>query len=362
MKPSGSRSNPNDPGLLICVLLLTIGQSLVFAQTQVQAAILKSEFIFTNAPFASCHASTIADVRGSVVAAWFGGSGEGHKDVGIWFSSRASEGWTAPREVANGIQADGSREPCWNPVLFYSQAGKLLLFYKVGPSPRKWWGMLMSSEDGGLNWTSATRLPDSILGPIKDKPVQLENGDLLCPSSTEHDGWRIHFERTSDLGRTWTATEAVDDGVAVAAIQPSILLGQKGRLQALCRTKQGKIYETRSENDGKDWGKLTATSLPNPNSGIDAVTLKNGRNLVVYNHTTKGRSPLNVAVSNDGKDWNAALVLENEPGEFSYPAVIQAGDGLVHITYTWKRLRIKHLVVDPARLELKPIKSGQWSD
>jgi predicted neuraminidase len=81
---------------------------------------------------------------------------------------------------------------------------------------------------------------------------------------------------------------------------------------------------------------------------------------MVYNHTAKGRSPLNVAVSSDGKTWQAALVLENEPGEYSYPAVIQAADGLVHTTYTWKRARIKHVVIDPAKLELKPIVDGAW--
>ena len=80
------------------------------------------------------------------------------------------------------------------------------------------------------------------------------------------------------------------------------------------------------------------------------MTLKDGRQLIVYNHTPKGRSPLNVAVSRDGKAWEAALVLESEPGEYSYPAVIQAADGRIHITYTWKRQRVKHVVVDPAKL------------
>jgi predicted neuraminidase len=80
----------------------------------------------------------------------------------------------------------------------------------------------------------------------------------------------------------------------------------------------------------------------------------------VYNHTTKGRSPLNVSVSRDGKTWEAALVLESEPGEYSYPAVIQTSDGLVHITYTWKRQRIKHVELDPARLKAVPMPDGNW--
>ncbi len=97
---------------------------------------------------------------------------------------------------------------------------------------------------------------------------------------------------------------------------------------------------------------MTLLDLPNPNSGTDAVTLReDGRFLLVYNHTREGRTPLNVALSRDGRTWEQALTLEDAPGgEFSYPAVIQTGDGLVHITYTWMRRRIKHVVVDPAAL------------
>ena len=86
------------------------------------------------------------------------------------------------------------------------------------------------------------------------------------------------------------------------------------------------------------------------------MTLRDGRQLLVYNHTAKGRSPLNVAVSKDGKQWQMALTLEDEPRkEFSYPAVIQTSDGLVHVTCTWKRERIRHAVLDPAKLELRPL-------
>ncbi len=134
-----------------------------------------------------------------------------------------------------------------------------------------------------------------------------------------------------------------------------------GRLQAVGRTRLGKLFEVWSEDQGRTWGPLSLLPLPNPNSGIDAVMLRDGRSLLVYNHTTNGRSPLNVAVSRDGKVWDAALVLEDEPGqEFSYPAVIQTADGLVHATYTWHRTRIKHVVIDPAKLRLTPIANGAW--
>ena len=334
----------------------------IMAQSVDQKGLVSNEFIFTSeqVPFAQCHASTLAESNGRLVAAWFGGTAERNPDVGIWLARLEHEHWTVPVEVANGKQPDGSRYACWNPVLFQPRSGPLLLFYKVGPSPSRWWGMIMQSSDGGVKWSEPRRLPPGILGPIKNKPVQLKNGDILCPSSTEHDGWRVHFERTSDLGATWEATLPVNSGKEFAAIQPSILWHADGRLEAIGRTKQGRIFEIWCEDQGKTWGPMRASALPNPNSGIDAVTLADGRQLVVYNHTTRGRTPLNVAVSADGEEWKAALVLETEPGEYSYPAVIQSSDGRVHISYTWRRLRIKHAVIDPGQLRLRPMKDGAW--
>ena len=324
------------------------------------SGMLKSEFIFEKVPFPQCHASTIAETKRGLVAAWFGGKHEKNPDVGIWLS-RFDEGhWTPPLEVANGVQSPSTRFPCWNPVLFQPTQGPLMLFYKVGPSPSAWWGMLMTSEDGGKSWSLPRRLPDGVLGPIKNKPIQLANGDILCPSSTENDGWRVHFEIAKDLGKEWQVVGPVNDPKQISAIQPSILFHSQDKLQAVGRTRQGKLFEIWSEDQGRTWGKMSLTSLPNPNSGVDAVTLKDGRHLLAYNHTRSGRTPLNVAVSADGKAWQAALVLENSPGEYSYPAVIQTADGFVHITYTWKRERIKHVLLDPAQLKLRPITNGEW--
>jgi predicted neuraminidase len=120
------------------------------------------------------------------------------------------------------------------------------------------------------------------------------------------------------------------------------------------------VFETWSEDGGNTWTPTALTALPNPSAGTDALTLRDGRHLLVYNHTPKGRSPLNVASSRDGRTWEAALVLESEPGEYSYPAVIQTSDGLVHITYTWKRLRVKHAVIDPGKLAAVAMKDGHW--
>lgn len=334
----------------LSILFVTLFASCFIDAAENQPGIVSSEFVFESAPFPSCHASTIVETKDGLTAAWFGGQREGAPDVGIWVSRHEDGKWSVPVEVANGTQPDGTNVPCWNPVLFQPRTGPLMLFYKAGKSVPGWWGMLKTSEDDGKTWSDAIRLPDGIYGPIKNKPIQLTDGTIISPTSTEHEGWRVHFERSTDNGRTWTSTAPVNDGRDIAAIQPSILFHPDGRLQAIGRTRQKQVFQTWSDDAGQTWGPMTLTGLPNPNSGTDALTLKDGRHLLVYNHTTNSRSPLNVAVSTDGINWSGVLVLENESGEYSYPAVIQASDGLVHITYTWKRQRIRHVTVDPAKL------------
>jgi predicted neuraminidase len=220
--------------------------------------------------------------------------------------------------------------------------------------------MVKTSSDGGRTWSDARRLPEGILGPIKNKPVVLKDGSWLSPSSTEGSGgWQVHFELSRDAGKTWEIVGPVPKGPSLDAIQPSVLFHRDGSLQTLCRSKQGVIAQTWSKDDGKTWSPLTAAALPNPNSGTDAVTLADGRQLIVYNHSAhrpnepKGnRYPLDVAVSDDGLDWRRVVTLETEPkgSGYAYPAVIQTSDGMVHITYTWDRKRIKHVVLDPKKL------------
>jgi predicted neuraminidase len=349
--------------LLACAVSLTAADH----------AILKTEYIYDEGPYPQIHATTIVETPRGLVAAWFGGTAEKNPDVCIWVSRQQEDGmWSAGVETANGVQADGTRYPTWNPVLFQPREGPLMLFYKVGPHPEQWWGELKTSTDAGRTWSAARKLPEGILGPIKNKPVQLANGDILCPTSVEwKEGkqslWAVHFERSTDLGQTWQKIGPVHDGLVIQAIQPSILFLGGERLLAIGRSRMNKVFEVHSEDGGKTWGEMKLGSLPNNNSGTDAVTLADGSHLIVYNHIggTPGkwggkRTPLNLASSRDGVNWQAALVLESEPGEYSYPAIIQTKDGLIHITYTWKRQKVKHVVIDPTKLTTKPLVNGEW--
>lgn len=344
-----------------CLFVLSALPWSVSAVAAPAPALVAHEFIYEKAPYPSCHASTIIETpAGGLVAAWFGGTAEKNPDVGIWVAhyDAAKKQWSAGVEVANGVQADGKRHPTWNPVLFQPKGGPLQLYYKVGPSPQTWWGELKTSTDGGRTWGAARRLPAGIYGPIKNKPVQLGDGTILSPTSDETDEkpskWRVYFERSTDGGATWAKTPFLNDGLTVGAIQPSILFHDKiggAKLQALGRTRQGKVFTVSSDDAGKTWGPMTLLDgVPNPSSGTDAVTLRDGRHVLVYNPVPKGRTPLVVGVSRDGRNWQTAVTLESEPGEYSYPAVIQGADGRIHVTYTWKRQRIRHAVIDPAKL------------
>jgi predicted neuraminidase len=309
--------------------------------------IVLREDIFTSAPFARCHASTIVETDSGLVAAWFGGTAEGKPDVGIWLSRRGESAWSPPVEVVSGRQAWNESQPCWNPVLVDPEGGPLILFYKMGPSPSRWRGMMTGSTDGGLTWAEPRSLPEGMIGPVKNHPVEFPDGILLCGSSTERDGWRVHFETTPDKGRTWRRTPPINDGRTVGLIQPALLRTGPDAVISLMRSTTGRIYFARSGDRGATWSNPEPLDVPNPNSGIDAVTLRDGRHVLVYNPVTKGRSPLALALSPDGHDWRQALILEDEKqSEFSYPAVIQSRDGLVHVTYTWKRLRVRHAVID----------------
>lgn len=334
-----------------------------------EGALIQMEFLYPldNKPTATVHASTLAETPSGLVVAFFSGKHEGHPDVGIRVSRYQNNHWSWPVEVANGFQNDSLRYPTWNPVLFAPQNGPLTLYYKEGPNPREWWGMVKTSGDDGKTWSYARRIGKNeeigwLIGPVKNKPIQLEDGTLISPSSTEteEDGnikWRIHFEISEDNGRTWEIAGPINDGEEFDAIQPSILHFPDGKLSMLARTRQDVLAQSWSEDRGRSWSPLQSAGLPNPNSGTDAITLRDGKHLLIYNHEVKkqgetGRNILNLALSSDGKNWTPVMTLENEAMKYgyAYPSILQTKDGLVHATYTYNRIGIKHVVIDPKKL------------
>ena len=331
--------------IIIGTCFITNGQSK--PQNMPKVSVLQEEFIYDKAPFPECHASTLVDLGdGKVMAAWFGGAYERNPDVSIYTSLRTVNGWSKPKMAANGVINDTLRYPTWNPVLFKSKANTLFLYYKIGRSPSAWWGAYKCSTDDGKTWSEEIKLPSGILGPIRNKPIQLKNGRIISPSSTESpDGkdWDAHMELSDDGGKTWIKIP-VDTSSVFRTIQPTLIQPNDSVIKALLRSDQDVILESRSTDNGETWSALAKTEVRNPNSGIDALTLKNGMHLLVYNPTpsgenwSSGRQKLNLAISKDGEHWQDIYKLEDQDtGEYSYPAIIQDAEGFIHISYTYQR-------------------------
>ena len=323
------------------------------------------EFIYDTAPFQSAHASTVVQLKnGDLMSAWFGGTKEGAPDVAIWGARRHEGKWSAPAELAREKDI-----ATYNPVLFYTKDGRLWLYYKFGPHPTSWTAARRYSTDDGENWSAVEHLPAGLYGPIRAKPLVLPDGTVVSGTSVEsYRSWACWIERSTDNGKTFTKSGPIvvsapyvkppatggevkevpgsfDWGKTEGIIQPSVIsLGGKNlRLYARSTARTGKICVADSRDSGRTWTDAHPLDLPNPNSGIDAVALRDGRVLLIFNDTDKGRTPLNLAVSNDGEHFRIFQTLESGPGEYSYPALIQGREGDLHMTYTWNRKKIRYV-------------------
>lgn len=380
--------------------------------------VLTNEFLYETTSFPECHSATICELpNGDLVATYFGGTKERNPDCCIWVSRKpkGAKEWEAPVMAAHGkmpfsemgltreeilkeklngeITLRDSRKAAWNPVIFYNKANKQLeIYFKLGINPRDWSGWIVRSKDGGKTWSkreslgqfsNASELKNiadlRVLGPVKNKIFELQATEnsklktqnrLLSPTSLELGGWRLYFELSDDGGKTWRRTAdveaplneapAAEAGKPVNAIQPAILQLEDGRLAAVARTRSERVAITYSSDNGETWSKLELLDVPNNNSGLDAVTLKEPfdggyKHLMICNDAPvpqgikggKGlRTPLSLQRSKDGLHWEHWLTLEDSPiSQYSYPSIIQTADGHVHCIYTWRRQRIKHIEI-----------------
>jgi predicted neuraminidase len=386
-------------------------------------AIISSNYIFPIGMFPSSHSATICALdNGNLLASWFAGTEENAPDVAIYtsiYDSKKNSWQKNPNVAVNAFEpnenacaiskgGDGCKmqyESLWNPVLVNKGNNELALFYKTGKHPSVWEGYVKRLRNTGKIWDeqSTTKLPFNVIGPAKNKVLVEEGGLWLVPSSREansKDGsrnWKLIIERSHDYGETWDARENVEIPFDGNAIQPSIWRGDDGFLRIVARTAtdyddkgrradqikikkqtfiRGKkyiIYSKSLDLEGIRWMKAKPTSLPGPNSGIDCVKLKDGRVVIIYNHSwglkSLGRGKLNVAISHDdGLTWKQSITIENfddgrlsdknidknkkqKPIEMSYPAVIQdSKTELIHVVYTYDRQSIKHVAIDPSKL------------
>jgi predicted neuraminidase len=321
-----------------------------------QAVNITTTYIAEPPITTNSHAATLVEIKpNEVMAAWFGGSYEGAKDVGIYFSTYKNKTWSAPQNLIKPLIRQGDTLACWNPVLFKSKSATLYLFYKVGKNPREWFGAMISSKDDGVIWTEAKYLPNGILGPIRNKPVEIIPGTILCGSSTESvekNEWRSHVETYTEATGEWAKIE-IPDHQNFDIIQPTFLVHSDKIVQMLFRSKHNKLITSWSVDSGKNWKNTDSINVINSNSGIDALALSKKSFLLVNNPLKQGkdwfngRNVLDVEHSKDGIHWEKLFDLENQPeGEFSYPAIIQTSDKKIHVLYTYNRKYIKHVVFE----------------
>lgn len=369
-------------------------------------AIGEDEFVYDHSIYPETHSASIVELSdGTLLTTYFGGTKERNPDVCIYTQrkEKGMKGWQAPVLAADGVfdpesdeaalagvtgidstdlhEADYGvkglryRKACWNPVLFEMPGGEVWLFYKIGRNVPDWTGWVVKSKDGGKTWGKREPLPKGFLGPIKNKPL-LVGDDLICPSSTEANGWTVHFEHYNLKTGEWKMTAPAQTD-SVLCIQPSLLTLEDGTLLAVARTRptkaqregrdqrSGRIAACQSKDGGWTWSPLGFVDYPNNQSGIDAVTLrepikvsqelKKVRHVMICNNfgtlpgTNKGpRTPLSLAVSEDGLHWHHWMTLEDSPiSQYSYPSIIQGRDGRLHCVYTWRRQRISYKMIKP---------------
>jgi predicted neuraminidase len=344
---------------LLAVGLLTLAQAAVADDVlgpgafsaKVREAGGAVDFAFgAERPFAQCHASTVVQAaNGDILAAWFAGTKEKHPDVGIWFGRLHDKKWSEPTRIAKVNETAH-----WNPVLFRDQDNVVYLFFKVGPEIEAWQTYWMQSTDNGETWTEPKELVPGDhggRGPVRSAPIVLSDGSWLAPASTELKGWKSFADRSEDKGLTWNRSVdfEADKGELGGrnCIQPTLWESEPGHVHALLRTMHGFIWKVESKDFGKTWEPITKTTLPNNNSGVEALRLPDGRVILCYNPVTgnwAARTPIDLAITADnGATWKTIAHLEDDAdieSEFSYPSMKLTDDGVV-ITYTWQRDRVR---------------------
>ena len=307
---------------------------------------MRFEKRFVHTPTAvlpQCHAATIAERGdGALVCAWYAGAYEKALDVAVYGATLepgASE-WQQ-----KGVWADTPNLSEGNPILFDTGKGALWLFFTT-LLENSWTSCQIKrrvSRDLAATWGSVELLRAETGWVTGCKPIRLPNGIILLPMYVETGGAFVW--RSEDEGATWQMSNVINTPHGI--IQPSLAPLSDGRLLMLLRTYErsgGTVWQSFSNDVGRTWTAPTRTELYNPNARLDVCRLESGRLALAFNDSPDSRTPLTLALSeDDGVTWPIRAHVETEPGEFSYPALIQTGDGLLHLAYTYRRTHIAHV-------------------
>jgi predicted neuraminidase len=248
----------------------------------------------------------------------------------------------------------------WNPVLTQTSNNKILLFFRLGKNPRFVRGYVMTSEDNGITWSNSQALPAGIYGPTKNRPLLLTDGSLLCGSSIEAGEPESPDASTScwievaspDLTEWKKYGPFIIPNQPFGCIEPALTFDEEGKLLMLCRNRAAKrnlkgfAWSATSTDFGKTWTPFTQTEIPNPDSPLDIIKLKDGRLLMALNPEHKGRSRLSLFTHEEG-NWTLVTDIEKiEEAEISFPSIVQSKhDSLLHIVYSGRKDNISNRVI-----------------
>jgi predicted neuraminidase len=333
------------------------------------APLFREELINPDSPLPMSHVASLCELRdGGLAAVWYAGSREGARDVAVCFATqeRGQSRWSKPRailtpgqaarELGRGIRKIG------NAVIFSDPSGKLWLLY-VTINLGGWSGSslnLTTSADGGLSWERSRRLTLSpffnLSELVRHRPVPLSDGSWLAPIYHELAGKFPELLWLRETAGGLSATKSRITG-GRSGFQPALAPLSPNMALAFLRdcSPRKRISLARTEDAGRTWSPPQTLDLPNPDSGLASLRLADGRVLLVFNDSDAGRENLRLAVTEDeGRTWRRVATLAEEPrAEFSYPFLIQARDGNLHLVYTWKRKAIKHVAFNITWLDAK---------
>lgn len=332
-------------------------------------AIFRQSWVTPAGHTASAHSSMVCTLpSGDLLAVWYGGSREGAADVAL-FTSRLALGasqWSAPERTVDRAMAEDELarrvKKVGNAVIFPDRSGTLWMVY-VSVTVGGWSGSALNvktSRDEGRTWSDSRRLTLNpflnISSLVRNKPIYASDGRIGLP---------IYHELAVAFPQMLWLTPGEDGGVGdyrirnLAAspglIQPTLVPLEDDRVLMLLRDRSSgrRMHTAYSSDNGWTWTDAAATGLPNPDSAVDGLRLRDGRILLVYNHAESGRENLRLAVSADeGHSWQPGRVIEAAAHkEYSYPCLTEDERGRIHLTYTWQRERIKHVEFNVAWLD-----------
>jgi len=223
-------------------------------------------------------------------------------------------------------------KPDGNCVLFFHKDVIFLFYVTIYNS---WWTesklKLTVSRDYGKTWSKPKVLTNELGIMVRNKPLVLKNGTILLPAYDEKSMSSLVFASDDD-GESWRIYSKIK---VLNAIQPALVELEDGKILAMMRnTKKGHAIIALSYDNGRTFAKIKFAKVKNPNSSLDLIKLRDNKLLLAFNNHEELRTPLSLAVSEDGENWKILKNLEEGVGEFSYPCLIQSKDGLIHVTYT----------------------------